>query len=187
MPRGRSVYSVAHPCLQPGGDYSEDMIPALTLPLSYSVYQPPAIEETGTEDAVLPSIAVSLSAQSSVVASLGGNNGTAQIYTASGLLNAILQAGSLPDPVVVPPLGSPVQGLAQQQQNQLIAAGLEAGAFNTGLNASLYTGAGLLQNAPSSILSSYWGDVLKTRPNLAGVAANAILNGAVLGAFEAYA
>eukprot|EP01041_Mallomonas_annulata_P025863 gene25863-47008_t len=138
------------------------MIPALTLPLSYSVYQPPAIEETGTEDAVLPSIAVSLSAQSSVVASLGGNNGTVQIYTASGLLNAILQAGSMPDPVVVPPLGSPVQGLAQQQQNQLIAAGLAASAFNSGLNASLYTGAGLLQNAPSSILTSYWGDVLKT-------------------------
>ncbi|KQV88582.1 hypothetical protein ASD15_26210 [Massilia sp. Root351] len=132
---------------------------------------------------MLPSIAVSLSAQSSVVASLGGNNSTAQVYTASGLLDSILQAGTLPDPVAVPPLGSSTQGLALQQQNQRIAASLEAGAFNSGL----YTGAGLLQSSPSSALSSYWGDVLKTRPNLAGVAASAMFNGAVLGAFEAYA
>ena len=158
------------------------MIPALTLPLSYSLYHSPAIEETGTRDAVLPSIAVSLSAQSSVVASLGGNNSTAQVYTASGLLDSILQAGSLPDPVAVPPLGSPIQGLAQQQQDQLIADSLVASALSSGL----YTGSGLLQSAPS-ILSSYWGDILKTRPNLASVAVSASFDGAVLGAFEAYA
>ena len=158
------------------------MIPALTLPPSYSLYQPPAVEETGTEDAVLPSIAVSLSAQSSVVASLGGHGASAQVYTAAGLLNSIVQAGSLPEPVVAPPPGSPTQGLAQQQQDQLIADSLVAGALGSGL----YTGAGLLQSSPS-ILSSYWGDILKTRPNLAGVAAGAILDGAVLGAFEAYA
>jgi hypothetical protein len=158
------------------------MIPALTLPPSYSLYQPPAIEETGTEDAVLPSIAVSLSEQSSVVASLGGNNSAAQVYTASGLLNAILEAGSLPEPVAVPPLGSPTQGQAQLQQDQLLAASLAASTFSSGL----YTGAGLLQSAPPA-LSSYWGDVLKTRPNLAGVAASSLFNSSVLGAFEAYA
>lgn len=183
MPARGSVYSAALPCLPRRGDYHEDMIPALTLPLSYSVYQSPAIEETGTQGAVLPSIAVSLSVQSSVVASLGGNNSAAQVYTASGLLDAILNAGSLPDPVVAPPLGSPTQGLAQLQQNQLIAASLQAGAFSSGL----YTGSGLLQSAPSSTLSTYWGDMLKTRPNLASVAASSIFNGAVLGAFEAYA
>ena len=158
------------------------MIPALTLPRSYPLYQPPVVEETGTDDAVLPSIAVSLSAQSSVVASLGGHQATAQVYTAAGLLNSILQAGSLPDPVAVPPPGSPTQGQAQQQQDQLIADALVAGT----LTAGLYTGSGLLQSTPS-ILSSYWGDVLKSRPGLAGVAASASFDGAVLGAFEAYA
>jgi hypothetical protein len=158
------------------------MIPALTLPRSYPLYQPPAVEETGTVDAVLPSIAVSLSAQASVVASLSGNQSTSQVYTAAGLLSSILQAGSLPDPVALPPPGSATQGQAQQQANQLIADSLVASTLGSGL----YTGAGLLQSAPS-ILSSYWGDILKTRPNLAGVAASASFDGAVLGAFEAYA
>lgn len=159
------------------------MVPALTLPRSYPLYQPPAVEETGTDGAVLPSVAVSLSEQSSVVASLGGRNPAAQVYTAAGLYDAIVQAGSLPEPVVVPPPGSATQGEAQLQGDQLIAAGLAASTPGSGL----YTGAGLLQGAPASPLSSYWGDVLKARPSLAGVAASSIFNSSVLGAFEAYA
>lgn len=157
------------------------MIPALTLPPSYSLYQPPAIEETGTEDAVLPSIAVSLSEQSSVVASLGGNNSAAQVIPRPACSTRSCRPVRYRNPwrcrrSAVRPRASPVAaGPTGRRQ-----PGREHVQFRP-----------LHGRWPAAKCASravvLLGDVLKTRPNLAGVAASSLFNSSVLGAFEAYA
>jgi hypothetical protein len=111
----------------------------------------------------LSSEAVSLSAQSAVVASLGGSTGTT-VYSPSGLLNSLQQAGQTEEPVSAPADGSNVDtsNTAQYAQDQGILSTL--GTTGSGI----YSGNGTAIDGLSEQASSNWADLLKTNPNLAG-------------------
>ncbi|TFW21692.1 hypothetical protein [Duganella callida] len=116
-----------------------------------------------TTAAVQSSEAVSLSAQSAVVASLGGGTG-ATVYSPSGLLNSIQQAGTVEEAVNVPKDGSNVDtsNTAQFALDQGIVSTLATSAVASGV----YTGSGSV-NGLSEQASANWADLLKTNPNLA--------------------
>lgn len=125
-----------------------------------------------TSDAALSAQATTLSAQSAVVASLGGSTGVT-VYTPSGLLNSIVQAGTVPAPVEVPAEGSntDTSQSARQAQDLAIVNSLPASPEQSGL----YTGSGGVAALPST-----FADVLKDRPNLAGSAITASFNAGIV-------
>lgn len=113
----------------------------------------------------LSSAAAGLSAESAVVASLGGSS-SVSVYTASGLFNTLQQAGTVEEPVSVPVDGSDVDtsGSAQQAQDQGIVSALSSTPSASGV----YTGAGAVTGQLSEQAAANWADLLKTNPNLAG-------------------
>jgi hypothetical protein len=78
------------------------MTVSLNTVTSNAAYQPyvPTVAPASSA-AALSSQAVTLSAQSAVVASLGGSTG-ATVYTPTGLLSTLQQAGAVEEPVSVP-------------------------------------------------------------------------------------
>lgn len=137
---------------------------ALNSVASTPTLQPYVPVVSRTSDASLAAEATSLSATSAVVASLGGSTGVA-VYTPSGLLDSLAQAGSLTENIPTPVAGSntDTSQLAQQAQDRGILDSLASAPSSSGV----YTGAGTLQSLPSST-SSNWADVLKANPSLAG-------------------
>jgi len=125
-----------------------------------------------TSDAALASQATALSAESAVVASLGGSSGVS-VYTPSGLLNSIVQAGTAPQPVQVPPPGSNVDASqsAAQAQELAVVNTLSSSPEQSGI----YTGTGGVAALPST-----WADVLKNQPGLAGNAISASFNAGII-------
>jgi hypothetical protein len=123
----------------------------------------PAVAQTSTAAAALSSEAVSLSAQSAVVASLGGSTG-ATVYSPSGLLNSLQQAGETEEPVSTPADGSNVDttNLAQSALDQGILSSLSTS------GSGIYSGNGTATDGLSAQAASNWADLLKTDPNLAG-------------------
>lgn len=141
------------------------MTVSLNTVTSNAAYQPyvPNVAPASAAG-TLSSQAVSLSAQSAVVASLGGSTG-ATVYTPSGLLNTLQQAGIAEEPISVPEQGSNVDtsATAQQALNQGIVSTLASSAAGSGV----YTGTGTLSSALSEQAATNWAEVLKTNPNLA--------------------
>jgi hypothetical protein len=136
---------------------------SLTSSPAFKPYVPTVGQSTTAAAAALSSQAVNLSAQSAVVASLGGSTG-ASVYSPSGLLTTLKQAGSVEEPVNVPVKGSNVDtsGAAQSALDQGIVSGLSSSASGAGV----YTGAGTVSGL-SEQASSNWADLLKANPNLA--------------------
>jgi hypothetical protein len=140
---------------------------ALNTVTSTAAYQPyvPTVGQNSTAAAALSSQAVSLSAQSAVVASLGGATG-ATVYSASGLLSSLTQAGTQAEAVSVPVDGSQVDTAdsAQLAQDQGIVSTLATSSTAAGV----YSGSGTASDGLSDQASANWADLLKTNPNLAG-------------------
>jgi len=135
-------------------------------------YQPYVPVVSQTSDPTLTSQATALSAESAVVASLGGSSGVS-VYTPSGLLNSIVQAGTVPEPLQVPAQGSNVD------TSQTAGLAQDLGVVNT-LSSSpelsgIYTGTGGVAALPST-----WVDVLKNQPDLAGNAISASFNAGII-------
>lgn len=147
---------------------------SVTYPSPYQTYVPPA-QTNG--DAGLPDAAVALSAQQAVVASLGGSAGVT-VYTPSGLLESLQQAGILAEAPTVPVPGSNTADLAQQA----LALGVIGTLTDTGTTptSGIYNGAGVLSGLPSTQASSNWADLLKTNPSLAGAVVQASVNSSLL-------
>ncbi|NVM79328.1 hypothetical protein FHW83_005167 [Duganella sp. SG902] len=141
------------------------MTVSLNTVTSNAAYQPyvPTVSPASSA-AALSSQAVSLSAQSAVVASLGGSTG-ATVYTPSGLLTALQQAGTVEEPVSVPEEGSNVDTstTAQQALDQGIVSTLATNPAASGI----YNSAGTFSSALSEQASANWAELLKTNPNLA--------------------
>ncbi|MYM21562.1 hypothetical protein GTP46_02735 [Duganella sp. FT135W] len=141
------------------------MTVSLNTVTSNAAYQPyvPTVSPATSAEA-LTSQAVSLSAQSAVVASLGGSTG-ATVYTPSGLLNTLQQAGTVEEPVNVADKNNNVDASTSVQQalDQGIVSSLATSAVGSGV----YTGTGALSGALSAQASANWAEVLKTNPNLA--------------------
>ncbi|CAN7283097.1 MULTISPECIES: hypothetical protein [Duganella] len=140
------------------------MTVALNSVSASPAYQPYVPTVSGVAAGALSSEAVSLSAQSAVVASLGGSTG-ASVYTPSGLLDALQQAGQTTEPISVPEQGSNVDtsATAQQALDQGILSSLASSPSASGV----YTGAGTVSGL-SAQASANWADLLKANPNLAG-------------------
>lgn len=141
------------------------MTVTLNTVTSNAAYQPyvPTVAPAPAA-AALSSQAVSLSAQSAVVASLGGSTG-ATVYTPSGLLTALQQAGTVEEPVSVPEEGSNVDTstTAQQALNLGIVSTLATSPSESGI----YNGTGVVTSAWSEQAAANWAELLKTNPNLA--------------------
>ena len=146
----------------------------VSYPSPYQTYVPPAQRNGG---AGLPDAAVALSAQQAVVASLGGSTGVT-VYTPSGLLESLQQAGILETAATVPVPGSNTANLAQQA----LALGVIGTLTDTGTTASsgIYNGAGVLTGLPSTQASANWADLLKTNPSLAGAVIQDAVNSSLL-------
>ena len=114
----------------------------------------------------LSSTAASLSAESAVVASLGGASTGVSVYTPSGLFDTLQQAGTVEEPVSVPVDGSGVDtsGSAQQAQDEGIVSSLPSAPSASGA----YTGTGAVTGQLSEQAAANWADLLKTNPALAG-------------------
>lgn len=140
------------------------MTVSLNTVTSNAAYQPyvPTVAPA-TSAGALSSQAVSLSAQSAVVASLGASTG-ATVYTPQGLLNTLQQAGTVEEPVSVPEEGSNVDTstTAQQALNQGIVSTLATSASGSGI----YTGSGAVSGL-SEQAAANWAELLKSNPNLA--------------------
>ncbi|MBA5688550.1 hypothetical protein [Rugamonas apoptosis] len=147
---------------------------SVTSSPSYQTYVPPVQSNGG---AGLADAAVALSAQQAVVASLGGSTGVT-VYTPSGLLESLQQAGILAEPVSVPVPGSNTSYLAQQAL-QLGVIGTLTGSTTTSTS-GIYNGAGVLADLPSTQASSNWADLLKSNPSLAGTVIQAFVNSSLL-------
>ena len=113
--------------------------------------------------AALSSQAVDLSAQSAVVATLGGAGSSTSVYSAAGLLNSLQQAGSGEEAVAVPVAGSntDTSQAAQQALDQGILSSFASNASSSGIYSAGGSG-GLSDQA-----SSNWADILKTNPSYA--------------------
>jgi hypothetical protein len=149
---------------------------SLNTVTSNAAYQPYVPHVSSTSAGALSSAAVSLSAQSAVVASLGGSTG-ASVYTPSGLLDTLRQAGTVAEPVSIPEEGSDVDTstAAQQALNQGIVSTLATSASGSGV----YTGTGTVSGL-SEQASANWAELLKANPDLAGtVIANSFNAGLV--------
>ncbi|ELX12561.1 hypothetical protein Jab_1c11760 [Janthinobacterium sp. HH01] len=140
------------------------MTVALNTVSASPAYQPyvPVVSSTAAQ--ALSSAAVSLSAASAVVASLGGSTG-ASVYTPSGLLDTLQQAGTVAEPVNVPTEGSNADTSATAQN--ALDPGLLASLASTPSASGVYTGAGTVGGL-SAQASSNWADLLKLNPGLAG-------------------
>lgn len=159
------------------------MIAPIT-PLSvYTVRRPAAVDETGNEDSLLPRLAVGLSENASVVATLGGSRSSTQIYTAAGLLSAFQQAGTLPGPVELPEPGSATWDQARQQLAQQITATLVSDPSGSGA----YMGTPVLQSLPTAPQAPSWSNVLKARPGLSSTAVANAYNAGIVSSFSVYA
>ncbi|MRX09709.1 hypothetical protein GJ697_17880 [Pseudoduganella sp. FT25W] len=136
----------------------------VTSNTAFQPYVPTVGQSTTAATSALSSQAVSLSAQSAVVALLGGSTG-ATVYSPSGLMNSLTQAGTVEEPVTTPVEGSHTDttNAAQLAQDQGIVSTLSSSATGSGV----YSGTGSVGGAMSEQAASNWADLLKTNPNLA--------------------
>lgn len=113
---------------------------------------------------VLSTQAVDLSGQSAVIATLGGATSGTGVYSATGLLNSLEQAGASEETISVPKAGSNTDTtqLAQQALDQGILSSFASSASSSGI----YTGDGG-GSALSDQVSSNWAEILKTNPSYA--------------------
>ena len=108
--------------------------------------------------------AVDLSAESAVVATLGGGSGGgAAIYSAAGLLGALEQAGVSQETIAVPKPGS--NAATAQTAQQALDQGILSAYSAAGSTSGVYTAGG--GNGLSDQASSNWADILKSDPSYA--------------------
>ncbi|MRW93960.1 hypothetical protein GJ699_28620 [Duganella sp. FT80W] len=147
------------------------MTTSVTSATSSSTYQAyvPTVGQT-TSTAALTSQAVSLSTQSAVVAALGGSS-SATVYTPSGLLNTLQQAGVASDTIATPESGSDTSSTAQDTQDQAIVSSLSSSTSSSGIYTGTGTVSGLTEQA-----SANWADLLKANPSLASTVISSSYN-----------
>lgn len=140
----------------------------------------PSVSSSGNGG--LLSAAVALSSESAIVASLGGSSGVT-VYTPSGLLDSLRQAGTLAEPVSLPLPGSVTGTTAGQLLDQAIVGTLASSSSASGI----YDGSGTLQGLPSAEASANWADILKNQPELASTVIAASFNAGLVGTLLAMA
>ncbi|KQQ33780.1 hypothetical protein ASF61_12105 [Duganella sp. Leaf126] len=145
-------------------------------PAYSTTFAPSAPVAVQPEGAALSSEAVDLSEQSAVVATLGGSTGGPAVYSATGLLGTLEQAGVSEEPLPIPADGSNIDTseTAQQALDQGILSGLTA----PGSASGIYTPGG--SNNLSAQASSNWADILKSDPTYASTVIGSSINTGIL-------
>ncbi|MET3132018.1 hypothetical protein AAKU55_002288 [Oxalobacteraceae bacterium GrIS 1.11] len=140
-------------------------------PYTASLSAPAAAPVAPANSVSNASIAVSLSGEASVVATLGGGAGTVQLYSPQGLLNAIEQAGTAPTPSATAPSATPpadtqlsAQQSAQQSLDQSLLGTLSGAAPTSGI----YSSSGVLGSLGSDSAATDWAGILNNNPGAAG-------------------
>lgn len=122
----------------------------------------PPVAQTNRPE--LARVATDLSIDASVVVAFGGSLNNALTYNAAGLLNTLVQAGTVSEPAEVPPIDSPAQSVIQQARDEAIISTLSPVPSSSGI----YTASGALQGLASAELSANWAAILQSNPDLAG-------------------
>ncbi len=115
-----------------------------------------------TSDLGMVQAATNLSAEVSIVATLGGGSASSLTYDAAGMLNSFVQAGSAPSSAQTVSSSSNPQAAAQNSTVQAIINTLPSNSAVAGI----YNSSGVLQGVPSSTAAN-WTTALKANPSLA--------------------
>lgn len=138
-------------------------------------YSYPATYVSPTSTPGLALTAANLSADGSIVATLGGGSSCPMTYDAAGLLNSLTQAEMAP--AQAPALnGSTAQAAAQYSTNQGVLGALSSAASASGV----YNSSGSLP-AVSANISANWASILAANPGLASSAISAAINQGIVG------
>ena len=127
--------------------------------------------------AALSSEAVDLSAQSAVVATLGGSGSGASVYSAAGLLNTLEQAGVSEETIAVPKAGSDTD--SSQVAEQALDQGILSAYSAAGSTSGIYTAGG--SSGLSDQVSSNWADILKSNPSYASAVVGSSFASGIIG------
>lgn len=127
--------------------------------------------------AALSSEAVDLSAQSAVVATLGGSGSGASVYSAAGLLNTLEQAGVSEETIAVPKAGSDTD--SSQVAEQALDQGILSAYSAAGSVSGIYTAGG--SSGLSDQVSSNWADILKSNPSYASAVVGSSFASGIIG------
>ncbi len=130
----------------------------------------------------LAQAAVSLSVQEGIVATLGGNSASPVTYDATGLLNAMIQAGTTNQSTPTASDGTSPQTAAQNQVNQDIVNALPSSSVASGI----YNASGIVQG-PSSNTSANWASILQANPNLSSTVIADSVNQGIVGTLSTMA
>ena len=129
-----------------------------------------------TTDSGLAQAAVNLSAEGSIVATLGGGNASSLTYNAAGFLNAFVQAGTAPTSSQTPGKSSNPQATVQNLTDQGIVSSFSSNSTVSGV----YNASGLLQGLTSDT-SANWVTALKANPGLSSTVISDSFNQGIVG------
>ncbi|WP_296000490.1 hypothetical protein [Rugamonas sp.] len=144
-------------------------------------YQPTPLVVPNTSSGALSSLATSLASESAIVGTLGGSTSGLSVYTPSGLLSSLQQAGAASGTATPPGNGSSggvtigdgtgTDATASTPPTaQQIADSAIIGSISSSPSASgIYNGSGAVQGLASTDTSTNWSTILKSNPSLAGV------------------
>jgi len=131
----------------------------------------------------LAATATSLASESALAASLG-SSAAATVYTPTGLLSSLQQAGTVGLELTIPATGSQADTaqLASNALDQAVLNELAAPASSSGI----YTGSGNL-GGMSEQAAANWANLLKAQPGLAGNAIADSINAGVVATLQTQA
>ncbi|MDC8757103.1 hypothetical protein [Janthinobacterium fluminis] len=125
---------------------------------------PPAKAYSGATNLV--PLALGLSSDASVVATLGAGVTDLSLYTPQGLLDTLEQAGAAPPPFAIPDAGSDVAAIVQNALNQAVLGTAPDG---SSVAAGIYTSSGVVASLESDTVATDWATILKDHPASAGI------------------
>ena len=160
-----------------------------SLPVSaYSATSPTATQGNTTvaktSDQSLAQTAVTISAEASIVATLGASSGATPTYDAVGLLNALIQAGNPSSSSTSQASATTGTQAAQPSQDQAAAGSSASLASST---SGLYNASGVLQPTSSTDVTSNWASILKTNPELTSTVTTDAMNQGIVGSLTSSA
>lgn len=153
--------------------------PSVAAASAASPGQPAASDTAGN----LASTATTLASESALAASLG-SSAAATVYTPSGLLSSLQQAGTVGLELTIPATGNQADTaqIASNALDQAVLNELAAPASSSGI----YTGAGNL-GGMSAQAAANWASLLKAQPGLASNAIADSVNAGVVATLQTQA
>ena len=133
----------------------------------------------------LAQTAADLSSQSGIVATFEAASSSSLTYDATGLLNSLVQAGTLIQPALTPTKGLSPQVTVQASASQGVINSFSKELSNTlsssiPVTSGLYTASGATEGLSSNV-SANWASILKINPNLSSTVISDSFNQGIVG------